>query len=539
MKQKMLCKYFFIHFFIFLFVISGCNKDNSTNPESQSVQITISQKDVMQTSITVAGSIKNYSGEEITARGVCWNTANMPTINDYTTSDGNGPGEFTSSLLKLKPDILYYIRGYATTKSGTIYGSQIVIKTSSSQLANLTTSDVTEISYFSAMAGGNVISDGNGELYEKGLCWGTTPSPTFPGNLTTTKNISFGAGKGSFSYKLTDLKKNTQYYVRAYALNPSGIAYGNEITFKTPILIELPKAMTMNVSAITLSTAIIKGAVTSNGDGIITERGVCWNTGGTPTINDDKLIDENEENPMNITGTITDLKINTTYYVCAYCINNAGIGYGEIISFKTENTMSETVTDIDGNVYHTVKIGNQVWLAENLKTTKYRDGSPISNIKETSEWNNLKTGAYCDYENKPEKSNSYGRLYNWYAAIDSRNIAPTGWRVPANSDWETLMSYLGGASVAGGKLKQAGLINWSSPNGGATNETGFTGLPAGIRDSSYSFEYLYDYGYFWTSTPDEYKNTARHWLLSYRRADLGRSVSSKNNGYSIRCIREN
>ena len=142
-----------------------------------------------------------------------------------------------------------------------------------------------------------------------------------------------------------------------------------------------------------------------------------------------------------------------------------------------------TLTDQDGNVYKTIVIGNQTWMAENLRTTKYRDGSPIPNVTEITAWGNLTTGAYCNYNNTTSADTiaTYGRLYNWYAAIDSRNIAPTGWHVPNDAEWETLIYYLGGYSVVGGKMKETGTTHWISPNTGATNESGFTALPSGLR----------------------------------------------------------
>jgi uncharacterized protein (TIGR02145 family) len=166
-----------------------------------------------------------------------------------------------------------------------------------------------------------------------------------------------------------------------------------------------------------------------------------------------------------------------------------------------------TVTDTDGNVYHTVTIGTQTWMAENLKVTKYRNGDTIPNVTDTTEWYNLSTGAYCDYENTASNSSVYGKLYNWYALADSRNIAPAGWHVASDAEWTTLTTFLGGE--VGGKLKEKGTAHWLSPNEGATNETGFTALPAGCRGSVGYFYYLGSYAYFWSST--EY-NGSYAWL---------------------------
>jgi uncharacterized protein (TIGR02145 family) len=142
-----------------------------------------------------------------------------------------------------------------------------------------------------------------------------------------------------------------------------------------------------------------------------------------------------------------------------------------------------TMTDQDGNEYKTIVIGTQTWMAENLRTTKYRDGTAIPNITDKTAWEALTTGAYCNYNNTTSADTiaTYGRLYNWYAATDSRNIAPAGWHVPTDAEWETLIYYLGGFRVAGGKMKETGTTHWISPNTGATNESGFTALPSGLR----------------------------------------------------------
>ncbi|HNW69370.1 MAG TPA: fibrobacter succinogenes major paralogous domain-containing protein [Bacteroidales bacterium] len=194
-----------------------------------------------------------------------------------------------------------------------------------------------------------------------------------------------------------------------------------------------------------------------------------------------------------------------------------------------------TVTDIDGNVYNTVTIGTQCWMKENLKVTKYRDGTLIPNITDSIVWGNHTTGAYCDYKNTPSLSTIYGKLYNGYAIQDSRKIAPTGWHVPTNAEWEILVNYLGGDTVAGGKLKEISTTHWQSPNTGATNSSGFTALPGGVR--SYDFNGMYQgingYGGWW-SAPD-----ADYWIMNYNSKSCFSSYFSQvHNGFSVRCIKD-
>jgi uncharacterized protein (TIGR02145 family) len=143
------------------------------------------------------------------------------------------------------------------------------------------------------------------------------------------------------------------------------------------------------------------------------------------------------------------------------------------------------VSDVDGNTYKVVIIGTQVWMAENLKTTKYSDGTPIPLVTDNTAWSNLTTPGYCWYNNDSATiAQTYGALYNWYT-VNTGNLCPAGWHVPTDAEWTILITYLGGEDVAGGKLKEAGTAHWSSPNTGATNETGFTALPGGFRSAVY------------------------------------------------------
>lgn len=203
-----------------------------------------------------------------------------------------------------------------------------------------------------------------------------------------------------------------------------------------------------------------------------------------------------------------------------------------------ENSTPTTVTDIDGNVYHTVTIGTQVWMAENLKTTKFRDGSPIPNVTENSSWIALGSPAYCYYNNDNNNKNTYGALYNYYAVIDSKNLCPTGWHVPTNEEWIVLENFLGGSSIAGGKMKAATL--WNNPNIGADNSSGFTALPSGWRDDGTIDGGFYDLGsqFKWWSSSTYDLNQGWFGIIGVNSAEHYRDGNLKQNGYSIRCIKD-
>jgi len=192
--------------------------------------------------------------------------------------------------------------------------------------------------------------------------------------------------------------------------------------------------------------------------------------------------------------------------------------------------------DIDGNVYETIQIGEQLWMAENLKVTHYNNGEEIPNITNNGVWGYLSTGAYGDYDNNPTNSETYGRLYNWYAVDDSRGLCMDGWHVPSDDEYNILTDYLGGESIAGGKMKEAGFEHWNNPNAGATNESGFTGLPAGYRDYYNGYYSGMGYnGYFWSSSED-FGFDAWYRVLDYSNSSVYRNLYYRHYGFSVRCL---
>lgn len=209
---------------------------------------------------------------------------------------------------------------------------------------------------------------------------------------------------------------------------------------------------------------------------------------------------------------------------------------------KDEDDTQNTVKDIDGNIYKTVTIGTQVWMAENLKTTKYNDGTTIPLVTEHSNWAGLSSPAFCwnnnDIANKP----IYGALYNFHT-INSGNLCPTGWHIPTDAEWTILTNYAGGESVAGGKLKSTLTApdthpRWDSPNTGATDEYGFSALPGGVRGSSGDFPGVGYLGYWWSSTELD-ATAAWYWYMGSDREVVISSHCDKGYGFSVRCLRDN
>ncbi len=195
-----------------------------------------------------------------------------------------------------------------------------------------------------------------------------------------------------------------------------------------------------------------------------------------------------------------------------------------------------SVTDIDGNTYATIEIGRQVWMAENLRTTRFRNGDPIPNVKGDDQWAGLKAGAWAHYENDARYEVPYGKLYNWFAVADPRKVCPQGWHMPTDAEWTTLADHLGGEGDAGGKLKSR--TSWNAPNTGATNASGFSGLPGGYRNSNGGNFYNLGYGGYWWSASESGAQKAWYRLLYGNNAGMYRRFNSKRGGFSVRCLRD-
>lgn len=198
----------------------------------------------------------------------------------------------------------------------------------------------------------------------------------------------------------------------------------------------------------------------------------------------------------------------------------------------------DSITDIDGNVYKTITIGTQTWMAENLRTTKLNDGTPIPLVTSPSEWSASTIPGYCNYNNTEDTciTKVYGRLYNWYA-VNTGMLAPTGWHVPSQSDWVTLIAFIGGADLAAYQLKEVGARHWSTCSGSELNSTGFTALPGGYRLTNGSYLNINNYGWWW-STTERYDGLAWFVMLQYNQNPIFADYTTKNFGFSVRCVKD-
>jgi uncharacterized protein (TIGR02145 family) len=231
--------------------------------------------------------------------------------------------------------------------------------------------------------------------------------------------------------------------------------------------------------------------------------------------------------------------INETYYLSWTISTACEISEDDVtIGFYSEPYKpGEQITDIDGNTYNTVWIGDKNWIAENMKTTRYNDGTTIPLVTNNTSWYNLTTPGYCWYNNDSSTyAQTYGALYNWHT-VNTGKLCPEGWHVPTDEEWILLSNYLGGEDVAGGKLKETGTTHWESPNTGATNESGFSGLPGGYRLSDGFFICVGGTGSWWSAT--EYSSD-RAWYrtLDYDYSYVARLATYKDYGFSVRCVRD-
>jgi len=327
---------------------------------------------------------------------------------------------------------------------------------------------------------------------------------------------------GTFTSRVTGLAPNTIYYIRAYAINSTDTAYGNEISFTTPVIL-LPSVSTEAVTNITLTTANSGGNITNDGGAPVTARGVCWSINPNPSISLSTKTNDGSGTGA-FTSSVTGLTPNTTYYLRSYATNSAGTAYGNELAFFATGS---------------VIIGTQVWMSKNLDVSKYRNGDLIPNVPDLTQWAGLTTGAWNNYNNDPLNGNIYGKLYNGYAVLDPRELAPLGWHIPSMAEWNTLVSFLGTAEAAD-RLRDSSWI--SSPPTPITNSSRFSALPGG-KDSigvggfgGYGWpEGLGSSGYWWTNQINQFGMVI---FKIYSGTSYLISHNPYYQGYSVRCIKD-
>jgi hypothetical protein len=308
----------------------------TTNSDQMPTVTTAEIINVTTTTATGGGNVTAQGTSSVTARGVCWSTSANPSVANSHTTNGSGTGNFTSDITGLTASTLYYVRAYATNNTGTAYGNQVQFTTNSDQVPVVTTSNITNITPTTATGGGNVTSQGTTPVTARGVCWSTSANPTITGSHTSN-----GSGLGNFASDLTGLSPATIYYVRAYATNTAGTAYGNQVQF-TADAGSVPTLTTATITDITATTATGGGNVTAQGSTAVTARGICWSTSTNPTITGSHTT--NGTGTGSFASNLTNLTASTVYYVRAYATNTAGTAYGSQVQFTTDAGQTPTVT---------------------------------------------------------------------------------------------------------------------------------------------------------------------------------------------------
>jgi uncharacterized protein (TIGR02145 family) len=342
-----------------------------------------------------------------------------------------------------------------------------------------------------------------------------------------------------YTYSDATVNSATTYTYRVYAFNSTGnsLNYSNEITITT-----LLSVATTAITNVTTTTVTSGGNISFGGGSSVTARGVVWSTNPSPNISlPTKTTDGSGTGSF--TSAVSALTSNTVYYLRAYATNFSGTSYGNEITFTSAfayaYSQGQTLTDINGNTYSTINTNcnNKTWMQSNLNVSKFKNGDIIPQATNTSDFNSG-SPAWCYYNNDPANEAIYGKLYNRAAVYDQRGLAPEGWHISTEVEWNDLINCLGGPSVAGGKLKATGTQIWASPNVGASNSSGFKALPGGWRTNNGSFSDISGTSYFWATRQGNIvlatyaiRNVEENIESAIILADLFR-------GYSVRCVKD-
>jgi len=526
MKRKSIYNIIVVLFIASVFSVACTKKGSEVR---LSPKLTTSQVlNVTSDSATVVGFVV-AQGNGFQSKGVCYDTAAHPTVdnNKVVYHGDNSKATFHVVLSGLHYATKYYVRAYAVTSTGPIYGKEYSF-TTLPVVPTLTTDTISSITGNSAVGGGDVTISGGAEVTARGVCFSTSHNPT-----TSDSKTVDGKGMGAFVSKLTGLKGNTTYYVRAYAKNSAGTGYGPEVSFKT--LVDLPQVITFPVTDITKTSAVTGDSVTYDGGGTITERGIVWSTNANPTVNDNKMVHTNASTSAD---TITGLTKNTTYHVRAYAVNSAGTAYGADIQFTTLGDTRTwyipgdyVITSYPGTTYSNWSPGNcpvikstvtspdniegYVYMGNSSNQWKFTDG-PSWNINYGS------SDGSTLVANGPNITSPKGYYkINVDAANMTFTAVATSWGVVGDATaggWgtdtpltynDTTETWTGGVHMTAGSFKFRANNDWAY-NYGSNNADG--NLQAGGANIPISTEGDY-YITLDLSHPNAYTYSANHWAI--------------------------
>jgi len=500
--------------------------------------------EVTQTSCSVSATLFDVGeGTGVNQHGFC--VSLTASVNDASNCSQLGAksqkGVFNGQLTGLTPGTVYYVWAYASKGDETVYGKSLSFQTSEVEatLAQLTTIPVEQITWNSAVGGGNITSNGGAEVTERGICWNTSPNPSIDNYSEAS-----GSGTGEYTAQMTELVPETDYYVKAYAINSAGTAYGNEQVIGTPAEPGDPVLGLVDIEGVSPNSATGTVNIISDGGAEIISKGFCWSTEPNPTLANSSL-EYGSGGSEPYTMEISGLDHDTEYYVRAYATNEADkTGYGGQVAFRTEFLCGSFLVDErDGKQYVTISIGDVCWMAQNLD-----HGEIISIGSEQTE--NEIIEKFC-YEDNPGNCETYGGLYTWdemmqYTTTEmSQGICPAGWHIPSDNEWKAMEMALGmtedevnneewRGTDQGDKLKDtSGLWN----TGGGTNTSQFSALPSGMVYHDGTLGGIGDFAVFWTSTPDG-ETDAWYRYLHTDENRVYRVIGYRPNTSTVRCVKD-
>ena len=536
------------------------------NPGQLATLSTLPVGNISNTSATSGGNITNNGGTPVTQRGVVWSTSPNPTTANNQSSDGSGTGNYTSNLTGLSANTTYYVRAYATNSAGTAYGNELSFTTAggAGSITALncgggsTAGTLTAGIAASGVSSTVLYTGGNGGSYT-----GQTVSSTGVTGLTATLSAgNFSNGAGSLTYTITGTPGTGG--TASFVLNVGG----QNCTLSRTVNAPVGSITALNCNSATNNGTLTAGTASSGVNSSVPYTGGNGGSYNSQTVSSTGVTGLTASltagNFANGAGSLT-YTITGTPSAAGTASFALNIGGQNCTLNLTVNAGSGIVSNPGAGVtyggvnYPTVVLGNgQEWMAQNLNTTQYNDGTAIPLVTDQNQWaanyNNVTTlPMMCWYNNDQATytANTFGALYNWYAVSPTtngnRNVCPTGWHVPSDADWNTLIGYLDPSynptakgvqsSIAGGKMKSTGTQYWASLNTAADNSSGFSGLPGGGRYYDGIFFPIGLYGFWWSST--EY-GTGIAWgrNLGFNDGSVTRDFGEKSGGLSVRCLRD-
>lgn len=499
----------YVLIFVSLIFFISCKKDKKRLPI-----ITTSALQVGVVSAHCAAVLYEDGDADVTEKGICWGVNEDVSVSDNKVISSSAENAFSVEITGLEYSKTYFVRAYAINSFGISYGKVASFKTLSNYLPAMTLS----MPNLPGATTGEVLLQLNQQsaaTFTTGICWSTSSLPTVVNNsvfvVSRTHNDGFPY-INDYPKIFQNLSSSTTYYVRAFSTSGVGFVYSNQISFTTTNPINILSLNSLGITDASISSEVSDLSVAS-----ISVVGICWSQNPMPSIADNKL--EQAYSGAIFNSDLITLNSASTYYLRAYVTTTA-----LVTMYSTEvkiRTYKGTVTDIDGNLYYTVQIGNQEWMAGNLKTSKFNNGATIQYVANYNQWVNSVNSqipVYCYYADQNSNNTDYGKLYPRYVALAS-NIAPVGWHVATVAEWE--------AAFAGNSLNDL----WKNGLNFGSNLTALSLNAGGRWDNGYSD--LNTYGYFWAQpgagTNNHIKVNANSSLVTYE---------FPGNGYSIRCVKD-